>query len=507
MTTLNPFKNRPIADWRAWCLGSLYFLCTVVLKTAWEDKFHNFGVLQKYLCRFLEIKNDVVSGKKYVSVFRGSYKTTVLLGFVIYLFCWSMVKKKPVSICYNNATRDNADNFMEDFRETIRECRFLHWIFPELPKDSSQYRKWTKSKVEYKWFKFHVSSMDTRQVSRHYTIYINDDLVNDINAFSKVERESTMRKWRFQKSIITKHVKLKVGYELDVGTPYHSKDLMSYIMHRVDTYEKFIVPCALPDDKGVLDFEKGIGTLMFPEVASWEDYRELKKEQGASIFNTQYLLLCMDETDVLCKPEWIQYYKFLPENYRRYMIVDPAGTKDTDDNCPTGIIVADVNESGSIFLLHAMEYWVTPRKLIETMEELRVRYDPDESYIEKEKYSITIADTFDHIAPKLNFSFVEHKNEPKEKRIQRLKQWFETGRIFLNQGLTLFEDRILNYPDCAYDDMLDAFAYLLKVMNPPSHEEFLERKKSKNPDPWDEMKRNIALIEGVNQGENYDHIF
>jgi len=487
---LNPSRIQTREDWREEC-KSIFYLCKVVLGECWKDKFQDFGKLHEMLCNFLDLKKNP-SRKKFISVFRGSYKTTVLIGYVIYLLTWALVNKKPISIVYNTATKENAEAFMEDVRETIRQGVFYRWIFPEGlpdPKDNS-YKRWSMKKIEYKWVKFHVASLDTRQVSRHYQVLINDDLVNDDNAHSDVERGNIKRKWRYQKSIITRYKKHKIGLEIDVGTPFDSRDLISYITKKVKSYDKFIMPYALPDSLGRLDLEKEYGILTFPEMFVWEDYKELREEQGESIFSTQYELKCPEEGDLLCKEEWIKHWRFLPESYTRYMVIDPAGTDDKQHNCPTGIVVCDVNPAGTIFILHAGQYWITPKELIDLMDEMREFYDPDEIFVEKEKYSITIADTMEHLAPKLNFSFVMHDNQPKEKRILRLKQWFETGRILFGEGMKELENQALSYPDCNYVDMLDALAYVLKVMIPPKR----GIKRSATEESEDEFEAELSRI-------------
>jgi len=234
------------------------------LGECWKDKFQDFGKLHKLLCDFLNLEKNP-SRKKFISIFRGSYKTTVLVGYAIYLLTWALVNKKPISIVYNTATKENAESFMEDVRETIRQGIFYRWIFPDGLPDSTDntYKRWSMKKIEYKWIRFHVASLDTRQVSRHYTIMINDDLVNDDNAHSDVERGNIKRKWRYQKSIITRYKKHDIGLEVDVGTPFDSRDLINYITTKVKSYDKFIMPYALPDELGDLTLKKNTASLLF----------------------------------------------------------------------------------------------------------------------------------------------------------------------------------------------------------------------------------------------------
>ena len=477
-----------LEGWKEAC-RILYFFCSQVLRTAWDDKFQNFGVLQKHLCDFLQ---DYKGEKLFVSVFRGSFKTTELLGFCLWVFCWAVENDEPLSVCYNTSSKDNASIFMEDFRETLRNCDLLHRIFKKVPKDDSAFLRWTSKMVEYKQVKFHVSSLETRQVMRHYTIIINDDLVNDENAFSETERKNVLRKWKLQKSILTKYRKFKVGTEIDVGTPYHHKDLVSHIMKHVHTYKKFVIPYALPESGGVLNLDNRIGILTMPEMYCWEDFQEKRAEMGPGLFGTQYELKIIDDQDKLCDESWIRKWVTLPRSYQRIMVVDPAGTEEKDAP-QTGIVVCDIDPGGYIYVIYAEEHAVTPYNLIKLMERIKAQYDPDEIYMEREKYSVTIADTLEHLQSKLNFSFVDHKHRDKTARIFRLKQVIETGRLLIGEGMLTLEDRLMNYPDCP-KDLLDALAYVLQVMNPPKRS--IERERNLGNDREDdfeeEMKRNFV---------------
>ena len=499
----NPFELMPVSKWREHA-KDLYFFSREILSTGGIEKFLDWGVIHKHLCNFLMVSKRP-SLRKLISVFRGSYKTTVLLGYVTWLFVWHVVLKKPISICYNTATKDNALLFMEEFRNYLTECKFLYLVFPDFPRP--QKKKpwvWTNWRVEYKWVKFHVSSNEVKQVSRHYTVYINDDVVNDDNAFSDKERETTKRKWKFQKSILTKHRKKKIGYEIDVGTPYHPHDIMSDLVHKIKRYDKFVVPYALKDDGTCPDpWDREGAWLTFPEMFDWEDFEDKYEDQGASIFNTQYKLQILDEADVLCKESWLREWRFLPEKYVRHMIVDPAGTENKD-NSATGITVCDFDETGTMYVIYAQRFWLTPYNLIKKMEEIKDEFQPDETYVEREKYSTTIADTLDHLQVKLDFDFVDPKNQPKEKRIYKLKGPLETGKILIKDHMRELKAQLLNYPD-GDNDILDSLAYQWMKREKPERIKSHEREIFSEPTFEDEINKIIELHN--DPGENQDAFF
>ena len=468
-------------DWWREKSHGLFFLCTAVLSSAWDDKFKNFGILHKHVCRFMDPESNPAQ-RKLLSIFRGSYKTTVLLGLVVKEFCWAIASGKTTSIVYNTATKENAEAFMDDFRQTMRFCSLLHWIFPEIPKTPKGYRKWTKTRVEFAGVKFHVASLDTKQVSRHYLQIINDDLVNDDNAFSEVERTNVLRKWRMQKSILTRYSKLNVGREYDVGTPYHKLDLMAHLVKKVPSYEKFIV--------GYRMFrEDGTEYLTFPEMYTWKDFELIREDQGEEIFSTQYKLEIPDDASQLATESDILEWKFLPDYFYRGIIMDPAGTENKKKNDPSAFLVFDVDERGNLYVVHTEEVWVDPYKAMKIAEKLQEVYDPDDFWVEKEKYSIFMEAIVDRMAPNLTFGFVSHDNEPPEKRVHRLKQYFATHRILFGPNQKTLIRQVLNWGDGGHDDLLMCLAYAVKKMVIPTKRERRERENvSTSPDFEDELK-------------------
>jgi len=490
--------------WRSKSL-SLHFLCTAILREAWKDKFRNFGVLHKMLCDFLD--PNIQDGRRlFVSVFRGSFKTTVILGFALFMFCWAHVEGRPISIVYNTGTKDNAELFMAEFQHALMGSPMLQWIFG-LPQGKDGYDKFTQWMVKLGEVWFTVSSLDTTQVSRHFDVIINDDLVHNKNAYSETEREDVKRKWKLQKAILTKYKKFNVGFEVDVGTLYHPNDLVSHIIKNVDSYKKFIVPYAIGDGRGRVDPFKKNGTLAFPEMFTWEDFQERKTDMsvGEDDFALQYELRIIDSADKICYQKWIRNFIDGPDNYWRTLIVDPAGTE-TKKNDPSGFLIYDVDEKGKIYIIKAEETWLTPYKVLMYAQELSDTFHIDEVLFEKEKYSISIESMVETCAPGFIFSLIEHHNKKKEVRIRGVKPWLETGRILFGSGCERITSQLLDYPDVEHDDLCDTLAYAVKNVNPPKAGTVRED-DPKQKEFADEMIENLKKMEDLKLKENYDALF
>ncbi len=461
VSTQNLLSNPQIPlmkDWgaaRSAAFRNLYFFETAVCSEAWMDKFHDFGRINKLMCDFLQ---DRKYRRKFLSAFRLSFKTTVLVGFFAWLFCLYLVRNKPMSMIYNTYTKDNAHNFSADVRHTLLENDYLHWLVPELPKLEKNYDVMTKNRIQHKHVRLDFASLEQTMVSRHYPIFVNDDLENDKNIETKAGRESLKRSWKYQKAILTKIRKKGLGLEVDVGTPFHYEGLIWMLRNNV-SYKKLIIP-----------YKNKNGKLSFPELYTQEDFDEKFEDMGSYISSCQFLLKPISEKDAMVRPGWIEHYDVLPRYRWRTMVID-AGGAEPGEHDATGITIVDTDEKGNLYVVLAQEYWLTPNELMDKIAELRKIYDPDDTRIEKEQYTTTIADIFQHRYPLENISFVRHKRRDKPGRIWKLRQWYENGRVFHPRtGVTKLEEQLLRYQgegSIELDDLIDSLAYHLDLPRHP----------------------------------------
>lgn len=431
----------------------LWYFATVVLADAYPDKFHDWGKIQFEMCDFLQ---DPSSSQKFMSAFRLSFKTTVLLAYMVHDFCWSIENQTPSSLIYVTATQANTHLISDEFRHILLNCQMLHDIFPWLPREKGGYRKWTKEGTELWHVKTHFSSYETTLVSRHYPKWINDDLENDDNSMNDTSRAAIINKWRLQKAVLFRVKRKRLGLEIESGTPYHVQGL-NWKIRNMKSYSKLIIPS-----------EDRFGNPTFPELYSVEDLQQKREEMGTTLYSAQFLLQPLAEEDALCREEQLTTWKKLPETRWRAMIIDPGGAE-PKANDPTGFSICDHGDDTKIYSVYAEELWLDAVKLLEKINELRERYQPDEVRIEKEKYGITIADLKQHLFPKLRISFVEHKKRKKEHRIWRLRQWFQDRSILIGEDQQALRDQILSYPTTTTgrDDLLDALAYQLDIHRVP----------------------------------------
>lgn len=486
---------------------NLYFFEYNLLAKAWPDKFQDFGPFQQKMCEFLSPRFNS-SKKKLLCAYRHSLKTTVLLGYVCWLFAWYHVKGEPTSINYNTAIEDNAVRFNDDVRETLMNSSLLQAAF-DLPTTQKSYDAWTKKGVRLGHVKFMVSSFEEQQASRHAKIIINDDLVNEKNYFTEYSREEVKRKWRFQKSVASSMKGMTMNLEIDSGTPYHHDDLMWWLMTKNESYSKFIAAAIEGwPNVNISDVLNRTRNLTDPALMTYEILEDKIRDQERSVFSSQSLLKPTAEEDAFCLDTWLRYWTRLPLTTWRTFVIDAGGAIPGFHDA-SGFTIVDTDPSGAMYVVYADEFWLTPRGLLEKIVELKKRFNPDDTRIEKEKYAATVADEILHKLPQFDISFVEHKHRNKEDRIWRLRKLFEKGRIYIHENQTALKNQILEYqpPQDKKDDILDSLAYHLDIIRVPKDVERPRFEPAIEPTFDKEFSEYLAAVRARENPEEYDRVF
>jgi hypothetical protein len=220
--------------------------------------------------------------------------------------------------------------------------------------------------------------------------------------------------------------------------------------------------------------------------------------------NSQYCLKPLNEMSALCQKSWIKYWERLPATSWRTLVFDPGGSEPGISD-PTGVTVVDCDPAGNLYVVCAEEIWIQPTNLVETILDYIKRYKPDDTRIERDLYTKTCAEVFQHEFPKYNIVYVDHHHRPKPDRIWQLRQWFMRGRVYIHPNQKILEDQLLQYPQITHDDVLDSLAYHLDILHVPKE---VERPRFEPQiEPGFDKEFN-EYMEGVrsksNQGVDYD---
>ena len=514
MTQLPILSKTNIKDrsaWRKRCLD-LFFFEIAVCSQAFKDRFNDFGKLQMDMCDFLDWKKNPALDK-YFSAFRGSYKTTVLMGLFAYFFAWNVALRKANSIAYYTAIKDNAYNFSNALRLLLLENDLLQWIFPELPTRENQFKELTKNTIAFKDVRMDFISMDTTQASKHSIFIVNDDLENEKNYRTEFSREELKKAFEMQRAVQTRIKSKNIGHHVYTCTPYHIQGLTWELRNKYPKQNRFEAPCYIDRNK-----ENGSS---FPERYTVDDFDDIQSSMSNVSWSSQYLLLPQAEEDMLCKENWLQYWEKadeLPTLYWRTMVVDPGGA-DRGTSDATGITIVDSDEIGNMYVIHAGEYFVTPMEMINKIRQLQDQYKPHDCRIEKERTSVTIADMMKHKFPQMRVSYVEHHGESKGKvgkstpsRIWKLRQWFESKSIYVNKA-TQKELIEQIFGRSKRDDVIDSLAYHVDIRRIPKRGAglFLPSGKPFSPKIGDgfeeEMNKVMASVNNQEEARNNDRFY
>jgi hypothetical protein len=115
------------------------------------------------------------------------------------------------------------------------------------------------------------------------------------------------------------------------------------------------------------------------------------------------------------------------------------------------------------------------------------------------------------IVPHLVFQLHDHKNEPPDSRVRRLKPYLETGKILFGEGQEALLKQVLRYPDLKpHDDLLMCMAHAIRVGQAPRKGPAKESSKPAEKDFHEEMAeafKRMSRIRGGSDQEMMDSQF
>lgn len=217
------------------------------------------------------------------------------------------------------------------------------------------------------------------------------------------------------------------------------------------------------------------GSLFFPEKLTEEFLASAKKTMGSYLFANQYDNEVFPSDEQVFRPEWLRYYKELPEKTHTFAFIDPAiSVKDGADY--TALTVVDVDCDMNWYLRVANRYRITPPKIIDLIFRVNEEFKPRAIGLETVAYQEALVYMLQEEMQKRQklvplASIKTGNDKTKEMRILGLVPRFEFGRIFLNTGLYEFETEMMQFPRGSHDDILDSLSQHETIIYYPTKEE------------------------------------
>lgn len=251
------------------------------------------------------------------------------------------------------------------------------------------------------------------------------------------------------------------------------------------------------------------GQASFPE--KWDMDKMAQMQVGDPVlFSANMLNNPASDATATFKPDWIKPYSWLDQNTLTYItplgvktalqlasldivfLVDPGGfgsVKSTGDRMRAAIIALGHTPTGELIVLEAWSEKDTYVAAQKQVVSLAKRYRPRKIAIETGAQQIV----FYHDTRRLLLeagivtAMEELKTEGKNKddRILQLESFFQRGVIYIGVGAAFTELRtqLAHFPRTARRDLLDALAYLPKVVRP---------RQANQPTGQDRITRELA---------------
>lgn len=326
--------------------------------------------------------------------------------------------------------------------------------------------------------------------SRHYDVIIADDLVDEENSRTEVQRDKVKTWW--YKTLVP--CCEPDGRIFVLGTRYHHLDLYGHLIRNeyADNYQ--IIPAISSDS-----------TTPWPEKFSLEWLEERRKQAGSIIFNAQY----QNDTSLMkghiFKEEWFQFYDVEPnwEEMHFFIGCDPAATKKdallSKNKASTdwwtivvgGRPIRSGKYASEVYLREVWRARCTKEEYIEKLKKLNAQYKPLKVLIETVAAQEYLAQDAEKHMPVKRLD----RTTDKVARAYWLQAFFENGQIIVpaKSSARSYEvwqallDELLLFPQVEHDDLFDGLQTMMEgAMSVHSHHEGMAACIGSMRDGWDD---------------------
>lgn len=387
--------------------------------------------------------------------FRGAGKSTTCTEVkVIHL----LLKNPNLRILIASKTLQNACGFLKNIKSHFETNTRLREIFGQYY-DAKRVGKWDEREIEVlprtivaKEASVTCVGVEGTVVSKHYDVIISDDLVDEDNSRTKVQRDKT-RTWFYNTLMPTleppdENVPHRGEHHM-LGTRYHYDDLYGHLIkHELKKHHQ-IIPAL--DPKGRSPWPK-----KYP--AKW--FLERRKRAGLIIFNAQYQcdteamkgeIFQYDYCQQLAEEDWPEL-----KSLRVFMGVDLAISEEEKAD-KFAIVVIGVNKDKSAYYVldyfeDQLRFSAQTKKIIEYYK----RWKPIRCGIETNQYQAAQYQTLREVDKDLRLRRTQ-TDKDKITRAWKLSALFEDKRMFFRKGTqALLIEHLVLFPNHKYKDLFDA---------------------------------------------------
>lgn len=312
-------------------------------------------------------------------------------------------------------------------------------------------------------------------------LVIVDDLEDTESVMSEEQRDKT-KEW-FLSDVYNVIDRSKTDYRIIVvGTILHEASLLQDL--REDDVENGgtwkVLDFPLCDDKFNSRWPEFMTTQQIKDLA--EQYRRQGKIE---VFYREYMNIAAPAEDRVFKPEFFRYYTEyeakLDENrdVETILIIDPTKSEKAHSAYSAIVVVGFDHRTNAIYFRDVVNERLTSDALYEAAVKLVRQYRIKTVGVEttglEEFITKPIEDFFYSRGVYVNFVELKArrgqgeyagKTKGKAGRVASLAPYYKMGHIFHNQAVApVLETQLLQFPRPRYWDVMDAFAYVVEMMD------------------------------------------
>lgn len=397
---------------------------------------------------------------------RGGGKSTILTNAEIIL---DILKFPNIRILIASKTDTNSIGFLREIKQKMESKKFIS-IFGNLKGklwNDSEITINTRTKAQ-KEPTISTVGYTGALASRHFEKIYADDLVDEENSKTEVQREK-LKTWLFKVLDPT----LEPDGDMNIiGTRYHPDDLYGELINTVFTKKSkktgkvkkkyyIRIPALMKKKKckrSLPEYKKY--TSFWPDKFSVKFLLKKKKDQGTIIFNSQMQNDVEAMKGKIFKIDWFEWYTMEDIDIKKLRIfqgVDLAiKQKENADkfaHCTIGVCPKTHN----VYILDYYNRVTHYTKQKQVIGEKFHKYDPVRVAVEANGYQSALLQDMRCDAKLADVRAVPvFTDTDKTTRAWKLSAYFERGQIFLLEGMHVMQQHLLKMPDGRYKDLFDA---------------------------------------------------
>lgn len=388
--------------------------------------------------------------------FRGAGKSTVCTELkIIHL----LLKNPNLRILIASKTLQNACGFLKNVKAHFESNERLEEIFGKYY-DPNKVKKWDEREIEVlprtlvaKEASVTCVGVEGTVVSKHYDVIIFDDLVDEENSRTKLQRDKT-RKWFYNTLMPTlmppdEEIEHRGEFH-GLGTRYHYDDLYGHLIANELEEHHQIIPAL--DSKG---------RSPWPEKYPPSWFIERRKRAGLIIFNCQYQcdteamkgeIFQYDQCQQIDEKEWPDH-----KNLRIFMGVDLAISEDEQADKFAIVVIGVTKDRSAYYVLDYYENQLRFKGQTKKIIEYYRRWRPIRCAIETNQYQAAQYQTLKEKYPDIRLKKVQ-TDKDKITRAWKLSAIFEDMKVFFRKAIqALLIEHLVLFPNHKYKDLFDAF--------------------------------------------------